>query len=135
MTRKRSRRTQPPTVLVVEDEPTVRTLAESILQDLGYGTLSAANAREADALLRAQQAVDLLFTDINMPDGLDGLELARTAVRLRPGLRVLYTTGGATTDRMTALFVDDAGFLQKPYTREQLIETLKALLPSDQPGD
>ena len=137
MTRKRLRRTQPPMVLVVEDEPTVRTLAESILEDFGYATLSAANAREAHILLRAGRPVDLLFTDINMPDGpngLDGLELARTAIELRPGLRVLYTTGGAITQGMTARFVDGARFLQKPYTRERLFKALGALLAPDQPS-
>jgi DNA-binding NtrC family response regulator len=76
--------------------------------------------------------VDLLFTDINMPDGPDGVELARNAVELRPGLRVLYTTGGSRTDGMTALFIEGSGFLQKPYTRERLIETLGTLLPTDQ---
>ncbi len=84
-------------MLVVEDEPTVRSLAESILEDIA-----------------------------------DGVELARSAVELRPGLRVLYTTGGARTDGMTALFIEGAGFLQKPYTRERLIETLETLLPTDQ---
>jgi len=81
--------------------------------------------------------VDLLFTDINMPDGpngLDGLELARTAIELRPGLRVLYTTGGAITEGMTARFVDGGRFLQKPYTQERLIKALGALLAPDQPS-
>jgi len=104
-------------------------MAESILQDLGYATLSAANAREALVFLEAGQVVDLLFTDINMPDARDGLELARTALELRPGLRVLYTTGGARTVGMAALFVDGAGFLHKPYTRDRLVEALDALLP------
>ena len=89
-------------MLVVEDEPTVRSLAESILEDIGYVTLSAGDAREALVLLQADDPVDLLFTDINMPDGPDGVELARSAVELRPGLRVLYTTGGAMTDGMKA---------------------------------
>src|SRR5579862_3441170 len=70
----------PLAVLVAEDEPTVRALAESIIEELGYTTFSAANAREALAVLEGGAAITLLFTDINMPDGpngLDGLELAR----------------------------------------------------------
>ena len=120
------------TVLIVEDEPTVLALAVSILGDVGYSILSAANAREAMALLETETWVDILFTDLNIPDGsdgLDGLALAQAARELRPDLRVLYTTGGAQTDGMTALFVDGAGFLQKPYTRGRLGDALDALLP------
>jgi CheY-like chemotaxis protein len=115
----------PPVVLVVEDEPTVRTLAESTLGEHGYASLSAANGTEALALLNDDTPIDLLFTDINMPDGPDGIELARQAVELRPGLRVLYTSGGERTDGMIARFVDGATFLQKPYTIDQLIEAVR----------
>jgi CheY-like chemotaxis protein len=111
------RKSTPPAVLIAEDEPTVRTLAESIIAELGYTTLSAANAREALALLEGGTPIALLFTDINMPDaadGLDGLELARRVVELRPDVRVIYTTGGALTDGMTALFVEGGTFLRKP---------------------
>ena len=75
------------TALVVEDEPTVRALAESMIEALGYRILSAANAREAIALLEQDEPIDILFTDINLPDGpdaIDGLGLARKAVELRP---------------------------------------------------
>ena len=117
------------TVLVVEDEPTVRALAESIIEALDYMILSAANAREAIALLEQDEPIDILFTDINLPDGpdaIDGLELARKAVELRPSLRVIYTTGHGQTDGMTALFVDDAIFLPKPYTVKRLTEAVLA---------
>ena len=122
-------RAKPTTVLVVEDEPTVRALAESIIEALGYMSLSAANAREAIALLEQDQPIDILFTDINLPDGpdaIDGLELARKAVELYPSLRVIYTTGHGQTDGMTALFVEGAIFLPKPYTAKQLTETVWA---------
>jgi len=123
--------TERSSVLIVEDEPTVRALAVSILDDIGYSTLSAANAREAMALLETETSVDILFTDVNIPDGpdaLDGLALAQAARELRPDLHVLYTTGGGRTDGMAALFVDGAGFLQKPYARGQLLNALDALL-------
>ena len=124
----KSERDEPITVLVVEDEPTVRELAESIVADSGYRTLSAANAREAVALLERDEPIAWLFTDINLPDGpdaVDGLELARQAVELRPRLRVIYTTGGVQTDGMTALFVDGGIFLPKPYRSEQLIQAIE----------
>ena len=110
---------KPTTVLVVEDELTVRALAESIIEALGYVILSAANAREAIALMGQDKLIHILFTDINLPDGphaIDGLELARRAVELCPDLRVIYTTGGGQTGGLTALFVEDASFLPKPYT-------------------
>ena len=123
------KRAKPATALVVEDEPTIRALAESIIEALGYRILSAANAREAIALLEQDEPIDVLFTDINLPDGpdaIDGLELARKAVELCRNLRVIYTTGHGQTDGMTALFVEDATFLPKPYTVEQLTETVLA---------
>jgi CheY-like chemotaxis protein len=130
MARTRARRPKPQLfLLVVEDEPDLRVLAESNIADLGYETLSAANGREALALLNENQRITLLFTDINMPDvpdGIDGLELARRAVELRPGLRVIYTTAaGGLTDGMAALFVDGATFLPKPYTRDQLMRAMR----------
>jgi len=132
----KSKHAKSTTVLVVEDEPTVRALAESIIEALGYMILSAANAREAIALLEQDEPIDILFTDINLPDGpdaIDGLELSRKAVELRPSLRVIYTTGGGRTDGMTALFVDDATFLPKPYTVKQLTETVQDTA-EDHPG-
>ena len=125
----KSKHAKSTTVLVVEDEPTVRALAESMIEALGYMILSAANAREAIALLEQDEPIDILFTDINLPDGpdaIDGLELARKAVELRPSLRVIYTTGHGQTDGMTALFVDDATFLPKPYKVKQLTEAVLA---------
>ena len=127
--RMKSRNAKPTTVLVVEDEPTVRALAESIIEALGCMILSAANAKEAIALLEQDEPIDILFTDINLPDGpdaIDGLELARKAVELCPGLRVIYTTGHGQTDGMTALFVEDATFLPKPYRVKQLTEAVQA---------
>ena len=117
-----------PAVLVAEDEPTVRALAESIIEELGCSTFSAGNAREALAVLEGGAPITLLFTDINMPDGpdgIDGLELARRAVEILPALRVIYTTGGELTDGMTALFVDGGTFLPKPYRRQRLIEAVQ----------
>jgi CheY-like chemotaxis protein len=131
MKSKRDKRNEPTTVLVVEDEPTVRELAESIVADSGYRTLSAANAREAIALLEQNEPIELLFTDINLPDGpdaIDGLELARQAVELRPRLGVIYTTGGGRTDGMIALFVDGGIFLAKPYRSDQLIQAIETAI-------
>ncbi len=119
----------PSVVLVVEDEPTVLALAKSILETNGFEALSAANAKEALALLDGGTEIDILFTDIHLPDGtaeaLDGLELAQRAVAMRPGLRVIYTSGDLLTDGMTARFVDEGAFFKKPYTNADLVSTLR----------
>ena len=127
MTKEQKKGSTPPAVLVAEDEPTVRALAESIIEELGYLTFSAANAREAIAVLESGAAITVLFTDINMPDGpdgLDGLELACRAVEICPGLRVIYTTGGGLTDGMSALFVEGGTFLPKPHNRQRLVDAV-----------
>jgi CheY-like chemotaxis protein len=121
-------------VLVVEDEPTVLTLAASIVEDdLGCKALLAASAREALALLEADPAVTVLFTDIQLPDdtgpAIDGYALAQRARELRPDLRVIYTSGGGQTDGATALSVEGAIFLPKPYTRKRLVEALRSQEP------
>ena len=130
--RARKRQPAPPIVLIVEDEPDLRVLAESNISDFGYTTLSASNGREAFALMEEQKGVAVLFTDINIPDAApdeiaDGLELARRAVEMRPSLRVIYTTGDAPTDGMTTLFVQGSVFLRKPYNRDQLREAIQAV--------
>src|ERR1700687_4277328 len=113
-------------VLVVDNQEQVRVLAESILRDCGHQTLSAATVDQALALVRADQSIELLFTDVNLADDAQaglvhpGLELAQQALRLRPKLRVLYTTSASVTDGMKALFVEGSGVLAKPYGVHQL---------------
>jgi DNA-binding NtrC family response regulator len=103
-------------ILVVEDEEQVRVLAESFLQAEGNKTLSAATIEQAIALIEGEEPVDLLFVDLKIQDDLEGgLKLAKKAVEARPKLKVLYTSGQAVTDGMTALFVKQSAFLPKPY--------------------
>jgi DNA-binding NtrC family response regulator len=104
-------------ILVVEDEEQVRVLAESFLQAEGNKTLSAATIEQAIALIEGEEPVDLLFVDLKIQDDLEGgLKLAKKAVEARPKLKVLYASGQAVTDGMTALFVKQSAFLPKPYT-------------------
>jgi DNA-binding NtrC family response regulator len=118
-----------PTVLIVEDEAQVRVLAESILQNAGYETLSAATVAEALAIVHASQALDLIFTDITLADQPEGgLQIGQAAAQSRPGLPVVYTTGRGLTDGMVALFVNPNAFLAKPYTPEHLTVAVADLL-------
>ena len=116
-------------VLVVEDDVFIREIAEMMIQDWGHETLSASDGDEALLFLRSGQPIDALFTDIYLKHSvLGGCELAQQAIRLRPELRMLYTTGNLITDEMRAMFVEGTQFLSKPYTEHQLQESFTALL-------
>jgi CheY-like chemotaxis protein len=116
-------------ILIVEDDAFIRDDAEMMIQDWGHNTLLASDVDEALSLLRSSQQIDALFTDIYLKRAvLGGYELAHQAIKLRLNLRVLYTTGNTFNDKMNAMFVDGAHFLQKPYTQHQLQNSVKALL-------
>jgi CheY-like chemotaxis protein len=88
-------------VLLVEDEITVLILAESVVQGLGHSTYSAGSVVQGLALLDDPGEIDLLFTDIRLPEGdLGGLELAQQSRAKNPDLKALYTTGDTITDSM-----------------------------------
>ena len=115
-------------ILIVEDDAFIREIAEMTIQDWGYDTLAAADVPEALLLLRSTRHIDALFTDIYLKKAvLGGCELALEAVTLRPELRVLYTTGNFVTDKMRALFVAGTKCLCKPYTQDQLQDSVEAL--------
>ncbi len=116
-------------ILVVEDEVFTRQIAEMMIQDWGHDTFSASDENEALSFLRSDQHIDALFTDIHLKDSvLGGCELAHQAIELRPKLRLLYTTGNILTDKMKALFVEGTKCLRKPYTPQQLQDSLSDLL-------
>jgi CheY-like chemotaxis protein len=116
-------------ILIVEDDVFIREMTEMMIQEWGYRTLSASDVDEALILLRSPQHIDALFTDIYLKTAvLGGCELADQAIKLRPKLRVLYTTGNSITKEMKVLFVEDSHFLTKPYTLPQLKHSLESLL-------
>jgi DNA-binding NtrC family response regulator len=116
-------------ILIVEDDVFIREIAEMMIQDWGYQTLTASDVDEALLLLRSAQPIDALFTDIDLKElVLGGCDLALQAIALRPNLRVLYTTGNSMTDKMQALFTNGALFLRKPYTPQQLQNSVEELL-------
>jgi len=116
-------------ILIVEDDVFIREMAGMMVQDWGHHTLSASDVDEALSLLRSPQQIDALFTDIYLKTAVLGVcELAHQAIKLRPRLRVLYTTGNSITDKLRALFVEGAHFLRKPYTHHQLKNSVECLL-------
>jgi CheY-like chemotaxis protein len=116
-------------ILVVEDEVFTREIAEMMLQEWGHQTLSACDVDEGLVHLRSSQHIDALFTDIYLKKAvLGGCDLAHMAMKLRPELRVLYTTGNVVTDQMKALFVEGMHCLKKPYTEQQLQGSVANLL-------
>ena len=116
-------------ILIVEDDVLICAITEVMIEGWGHQTLSAGDVDGGLSLLRSPQHIDALFTDIYLKtEVLGGCELAQQAIGLRPQLAVLYTTGNFVTDEMKALFVAGARFLRKPYTEQQLHESLDELL-------
>jgi CheY-like chemotaxis protein len=109
------------TILVVEDEEAVRKLVVRNLQSLGYQVLEAADAARAAVFLRGDWAIDLLFTDVVLPGGKTGRQLADEARALRPEMRVLFTSGYTQNSILHQGKLDQGvHLLSKPYRRDEL---------------
>ena len=117
------------TVLVVEDDPRVLEIALEMLRGLNYSALVARNGPESLEVLRGPERVDLLFSDVVMPRGMNGAELARRARTLRPGLPVLLTSGYTARALSEEHGVgDDFPLLLKPYRVAELARALRGAL-------
>jgi PAS domain S-box-containing protein len=121
------------TILVVEDNEQLRAVAVRLLDELGYRIREVRNGHEALALLRATpDKVDLLFSDIVMPGGLDGRTLASEAVKLRPGLKVLLTSGFTEASGIAEGVLGAAvSFVAKPYRRHELARRVRQVLDNE----
>jgi PAS domain S-box-containing protein len=116
-------------ILVVEDNVEVRQTVVRQLRELGYDTIEAGAGKEAMDLLQQGERVDLLFSDVVMPGGMDGTELAEAAKTLRPGLKVLLTSGFARAsiqDGAANAYLKN--LLSKPYRKTELAQRLRAML-------
>ncbi len=116
-------------ILLVEDNPDTRRVVRRQLTELGYAVHEAGSGPEALRMLQSELPLDLMFTDIVMPDGLTGYELARRARETRPGLRILFTSGytaigaGEETDGRAG-----RPLLSKPYRKRELAHFIRAAL-------
>jgi PAS domain S-box-containing protein len=117
------------TVLVVEDDEDVRSYSTESLRDLGYSVLEASSARTALQMLESHPQVAVLFTDVGLPGGMNGRQLAEEARRLHPNLKVLFTTGYARNAIVHEGRLD-AGveLLTKPFTQAELSEKLRNII-------
>ena len=115
-----------PLILVVEDETLIRWNAVEMIFDAGWEALEAANAQEALERLSDNPSISLLFTDVNMPGSLNGVELAQLVHRSHPHMQIVITSGrGAVQD---AEIPDDGTFLPKPYGVHDLQRVVEAKL-------
>jgi CheY-like chemotaxis protein len=116
-------------ILVVEDDAAVRNISVSMLRTQGYTVQAAKNGREAAQQLRDGQAFDLLFTDMVLPGGLNGVEIAALAQKCQPDIKVLYTTGFAENSSVEVRKLVSSGLLiNKPFQRATLLEKVHQVL-------
>lgn len=115
-----------PLVLVVEDEPLVRMVAAEGLEDAGFEVLEAESAADALDILNARSDVGVLFTDVNMPGDVDGVELARLVHERWPALRIVVTSG---RDHLKKSEIPDEGrFVAKPYRTHEVVHLIEEMV-------
>jgi two-component system, response regulator PdtaR len=117
---------EPRTILFVEDEPLLGELMTEALTDKGYTVEVAPSASHALRYLLSGGEVDILFTDIDLGDGMDGAKLAQIAREMRPELPVVYASGRRSMEQFPT--VPDSIFLPKPYSLNQVDETIAGLV-------
>jgi PAS domain S-box-containing protein len=120
------------TVLIVDDEATIRMLLSEGLADDGYELLEAGDGREGLAILNSGRTIDLLITDVGLPGGMNGRQLADAARVGRPGLKVLFITGYAETSVLSGGDLDPGmSILTKPFELKVLARRIDAILTDD----
>jgi PAS domain S-box-containing protein len=123
------------TILVVDDEPTIRHLVDEVLSEQGYRVLSAVDGPEGLKLLQSHARVDLLITDVGLPNGMNGRQVADAARALRPNLPVLFMTGYAENAAVgNGLMEPGMELLTKPFTMSDLTRRVHLMLSSRKTG-
>jgi CheY-like chemotaxis protein len=117
---------EPRTILFVEDEPLLGELMTEALTDKGYAVEVAPNASHALRYLLSGAEVDILFTDIDLGEGMDGAKLAQLAREMRPELPVVYASGRRSMEQIPT--VPDSTFLPKPYSLNQVDQTIAGIV-------
>jgi CheY-like chemotaxis protein len=119
-------------VLVVDDEPVVRMLAAEVLLDLGYTAIEASDGASGLKVLESDARIDLLLTDVGLPGGMNGRQLADAARLLRPGLKVLFITGYAENAVLSHGHLGPGmQVLTKPFAMTALADRIQDLIAND----
>jgi len=122
------------TILVVDDEPTVRMLVMDILEELGYVTIEAGDSAAGLRVLQSNVRIDLLITDVGLPGGLNGRQMADAARMLRPDLKVLFITGYAEGSVIGNGQLDPGmAILTKPFSIEAMATRTRSMIEDDRP--
>jgi CheY-like chemotaxis protein len=117
------------TVLVIDDEPVVRMLVVDVLEELGYAALEASDGPEGLKVLQSKARVDLLISDVGLPGGLNGRQVADAARALRPDLKVLFITGYAENAVLNNGHLEHGmHVVTKPFAVEDLARRIRAIL-------
>jgi CheY-like chemotaxis protein len=117
------------TVLVVDDEPSVRMLVTEILEDLGYSSIEAGDSTSGLTVLRSDARIDLLITDVGLPGGLNGRQMADAAREGRPDLKVLFITGYAENAAISNGHLDSGmHIVTKPFAMDQLAAKIRSII-------
>jgi signal transduction histidine kinase/CheY-like chemotaxis protein len=123
------RATEGQTVLVVDDEPTVRMLVSEVLQELGYTAIEVADGSTGLQVLRSDQRIDMLITDVGLPGGINGRQVADGAREVRPDLKVLFITGYAENAVVGNGHLEPGmQVLAKPFPMEALATRIRNLM-------
>ena len=123
------------TVLVVDDEPTVRMLVTEVLQELGYAAIEAADAPSGLRVLQSDARIDLLVTDVGLPGGMNGRQMADAARAVRPDLNVLFITGYAENAAVGhGHLAPGMEVLTKPFAMEALAARIKSMIAPNAAG-
>lgn len=115
-------------ILIVDDELMLRDVVVEALQDHGYDVLVASDGPGALEILRGPGRIDVVFSDVSMPNGMSGVELAERAAEIRPGIRVILASGFAKGQLPP--IPKGVAFLPKPYRIGQLVESLRNVMGS-----
>ena len=117
-------------VLVVDDEPTVRMLVVEVAEELGYDVLEAFDGPSAMRLLQKEQGIDLLITDVGLPGGMNGRQVADAALAMQPDLNVLFITGYAENAVVgNGQLAPNMALITKPFAVDMLAQRIREILP------